>query len=503
MLEVFVGAVLAVLGFGVAFVQWTRQKQTQAEKQSLTQQVADLQRQLKDKETKVRDLDENIAKCDTLILRLRQSNAESDRTIGTLKERLKEHEQIGITLRAQLGAIERSSRESKALYTAISSVAYDLVFVLNEEGLVIAMNRAAEKLFGVRNPIGEQLIAILDAPDLGELVERAGQEDEDLETQLLIEKRYYRARTKPIKYSETQLFIGVALQDITDLVRLNRARRDMVANISHELRTPIANIRMIIEGLFYDDDRPKRKASISSLRSIQRETDALLWLVQELLDLSMIESGQAIMKLYPNRLLDLVNDTVDRLKDQLAQKELKIVLHIPAKIEVLCDWEQTRRVLLNLVHNAIKWSPQRGAISIQASQHADEVTISILDNGRGVPDDQRERIFERFYQVDTARSGNEGSGLGLAICKHIVEAHGGKIWAEGNSTGGGGRFFFTLISATEEDEQAPHDMMRGQHDYVPLPTLPKTPTTDSDEDDADEPSIELEDDETPRNMRNA
>lgn len=497
MFEVLLGLLLAVVGAGVAYQQTLRRRQALAALEAAQRELATLQQKLKDQEAQARALNESIAKCDALILRLRQTNAENDRTIGALKDQLKDYERLAINLRGQLNTVERTSRESKALFTAISNVAYDLVFVLNEEGLVIAMNRAADKLFGKRNPIGERLSDLLDAPELADFVARAGDEEEDLETQLLLDNRHYRVRTKPIRYDALQLFVGVAMQDITDLVRLNRARRDMVANISHELRTPIANIRMIIEGLFYDDDRPKRKASISSLRSIQRETDSLLWLVQELLDLSMIESGQAIMKLYPNRLLDLVNDTVDRLKDQLAQKELKVVLHIPAKIEVLCDWEQTRRVLLNLIHNAIKWSPPREAISVSASQQGDEVVISVFDNGRGVPDDQRERIFERFYQVDTSRSGNEGSGLGLAICKHIVEAHGGRIWAEGNSSGGGGRFFFTLISANEDDVYAPAEMRRGQHDYVPLPTLPSTAVT-RDDPASDEPSIELEDDETSR-----
>lgn len=109
----------------------------------------------------------------------------------------------------------------------------------------------------------------------------------------------------------------------------------------------------------------------------------------------------------------------------------------------------------------------RGDITISADMEGEDVVVSIFDNGPGVPDDQRERIFERFYQVDTSRSpGTGGTGLGLAICKHIVEAHGGRIWAEGNSKGNGGRFFFTLLSAG--DVEVIPEMARGQHDYYPL-----------------------------------
>jgi two-component system, OmpR family, phosphate regulon sensor histidine kinase PhoR len=130
-------------------------------------------------------------------------------------------------------------------------------------------------------------------PDLEEMVNDAlTNQEESFEEQITIRERYFRVQSRVIR-QEGHLFIGLALQDITQLVRLNRARRDMVANISHELRTPIANIRMIIDGLFHDQDKPKRKDSISSLQAIARETDALLWLVQEMSDLSMIESGQA------------------------------------------------------------------------------------------------------------------------------------------------------------------------------------------------------------------
>src|SRR5690606_28339150 len=128
-------------------------------------------------------------------------------------------------------------------------------------------------------------------------------------------------------------------------------------------------------------------------------------------------------------------------------KDIKIVSQVNEGFQVWAAEEQVRRVLINLIHNAIKWSPEGKTITVTAEPvpAAEEVIISVLDEGPGVPDDQTERIFERFYQVDTSRSGSEGTGLGLAICKHIVEAHGGQIWAEGNENGTrGGIFRFTL-----------------------------------------------------------
>ncbi|RMG88985.1 MAG: sensor histidine kinase, partial [Chloroflexi bacterium] len=216
---------------------------------------------------------------------------------------------------------------------------------------------------------------------------------------------------------------------------------------------PIARIRLIIDSLFHESEKPKRKDSISSLRAIANETESLQWLVQEMLDLSMIESGQATIRLVDVPLDELVDGALERLEDQCAAKDIKIKSDLPDNLHVLCDRDLARRVIINLVHNAIKWSPKGEKIVIKAEKQADEVIISVLDNGPGISEDQVDRIFERFYQVDASRSGHEGTGLGLAICRHIVEAHGGRIWAESNKEGGGGRFRFTLLAANSEESE--------------------------------------------------
>ena len=319
--------------------------------------------------------------------------------------------------------------------------------LVDEELKVVLINRPAEYLFEGRSPIGADLIEVTGSPDLLNLVQMSLREQESLEEQFVIAGTNYRARTQVVQRGGTRTFIGIVLQDITELVNLNRARRDLVANISHELRTPITRIRLIIEGLFLEADKPKRKASIQSLKEIAMETDALLWLAQELLDLSMIESGEAILRLVKTPLNELADEAIERLQPQAEMKELTIVNHIPQNCDVLCDADQLKRVFGNLIHNAIKWSPKGDAITITAAEGADEIAVSVFDNGPGVPESLRERVFERFYQADVSRSGDEGTGLGLAICKHIVVAHGGRIWAEDNSQGAGGQFVFTLLKA--------------------------------------------------------
>jgi len=426
--------------------------------------IASLYQDIAAKDSEIQKLNVDVTRCDELLLDTRKSISSQTSAIQSLELENRQQEQRITTLVQTIREAELESLQSKALYQTLSTVAYDVVFVLNEDSIIIAINNAAEQLFGDRNPIGEQLTDIIDSPDLEDIILNAFRETDDLEHQLMINNRYYRARTQVMRYDNFHVFIGIALQDITELVKLNRSRRDMVANISHELRTPIANIRLIIESLFYDQDRPKRKASIASIRDISRETDTLLWLVQELLDLSMIESGQAILKMVPNNLRDIVDDTVERLADQLKAKDLTVVKHVPKQLIILCDYEQTRRVILNLMRNSIKFSPEGESITIDATSDGDDIRISVFDNGPGVPDKETVRIFERFYQVDTARTKREGSGLGLAISKHIVEAHGGKIWAEGNSKGSGGRFLFTLLDAQAGQYEISVDDMRGQHD---------------------------------------
>ena len=358
-------------------------------------------------------------------------------------------------LRQRLHADELERSRADAFVSTAASVAFDAIFLLDEDLKIVRLNQSAAGLMEAESALDRRLPDVLDSEDLIYLAERALREAESLDEQLLIGESNYRVRAKAIAVGGSARYVGIALKDITDLVHLNRARRDLVANISHELRTPITRIRLIIEGLFLDADKPKRKASIQSLKEIAMETDALLWLAQELLDLSMIESGQAILRLVKTPLKPVVDETIDRLESQAQTKNLSIVSHVPQKFAVLCDADQLKRALGNLLHNAIKWSPPNDAVTITAAQAGEEVVVTVFDNGPGVADDVRDRIFERFYQADVSHSGDEGTGLGLAICKHIIEAHGGRIWAEGNSQGKGGHFLFTVLKADAEFEQAP------------------------------------------------
>jgi two-component system phosphate regulon sensor histidine kinase PhoR len=367
----------------------------------------------------------------------------------TLRRELAQQAQFIANLRQQKAQPAQDFPQNTTISHLLSQSAYDALLVLDRDNRILGLNASAETLFHDSQPVGKTLTEISPVPELEMIVRGALTNDgEPFEEQVAINGRNYRVRSQVVQ-CDTCTYVTMALQDVTQLVRLNRARRDMVANISHELRTPITKIRLIIDGLFLDHDKPKRKESISSLKAIDHEVRSLLWLVQEMADLSMIESGQAIMRMYDVSLAEVVDQSIERVIDQSRAKDVTIQNKVSPTVKVLCDRDLTQRVIVNLVHNAIKWSPEGETITVNAVNGGDEVTVSVLDNGPGVPDDQCERIFERFYQVDASRSGHEGTGLGLAICKHIVEAHEGRIWAEGNSKEKGGRFRFTLLRAED------------------------------------------------------
>jgi two-component system phosphate regulon sensor histidine kinase PhoR len=234
----------------------------------------------------------------------------------------------------------------------------------------------------------------------------------------------------------------VILQDLTRIRRLETVRRDFISNISHELRTPLAGLKALVDtlrgGAIKDPPAAKR-----FLKRMDAEVDALTQMVEELLALSRIESGQAPLRLGPTPVAEVVIPPVDRLRPQAERAGLEFVVLLPPQLpQVLAEADRARLVLTNLAHNAVKFTPPGGRIVVAARVAGDEVIFSVEDTGVGIPAEDLPRIFERFYKADRARSGG-GTGLGLAIAKHLVQGHGGRIWAE-SVEGQGSTFSFTL-----------------------------------------------------------
>ena len=240
-------------------------------------------------------------------------------------------------------------------------------------------------------------------------------------------------------------------RDITALRRLEQVRKDFVANVSHELRTPLTSIKGYVEALL-DGAKDNPEEAERFLQIILKQSDRLNLILEDLLQLSQIESGQVRFKQEPVHLSALVDRTLPLIKPLADKKNQTIALALPADMPaVLGDEDRLVQVLTNLLDNAVKYTPAGGAIRI-AGRTADEpaqVELSVADTGIGIPEADRPRVFERFYRVDKARSRElGGTGLGLAIVRHIVEAHNGKIWVEGNQPAGSR--FVMLLPATRE-----------------------------------------------------
>ena len=244
----------------------------------------------------------------------------------------------------------------------------------------------------------------------------------------------------------------VLLQDMTELHRLERARRDFVSNISHELRTPLASLQALTETL-RDGALDDPAAAPRFLDRIETEVDALAQMVRELLELSRIESGQVPFRFQPVPVSEAVLTPVERLQPLAARSDINLIVDLPSRLpRVYADAERIHQVVTNLVHNALKFSSTGGSVRISADTQpgSQQVTVSVNDTGIGIPAEDTDRIFERFFKTDRARA-SLGTGLGLAIAKHIVQAHSGRIWVD-SIENRGSTFSFTLPVAPNGDQ---------------------------------------------------
>lgn len=386
------------------------------------------------------------------------------------------------------------------LFTPMFRVAADALdaglVITDPERSVRYMNQQAELLLGLdaADALGVGLITLVRDYQADTLVQDvlADGEVRELVLQPIQVGRTLRLRASLINASE---FRGVALQirDVTQLNLLERARRDMVANVSHELRTPLASIKLLVETL---QSAPPPPIAERMLSQMAQEVDAVTQLVDELHELSQIESGRVALKLAPTELAPVATRAIERIRPQAVRKSLEVRAEVDADLPlVLIDAGRVGQVLLNLLHNAVKFTPPAGQITIRATVIAvatdapklgfaerrrsgaalpytrgerrqrllplvrqgrpafvlpqalgpgDWMLICVTDTGIGIPKAEVPRVFERFYKVDRARTRNAGgTGLGLAIAKHLIEGHGGCIWAT-SEEGAGSTFSLVL-----------------------------------------------------------
>ena len=310
----------------------------------------------------------------------------------------------------------------------------DGVVITDKAGHVVLMNDAARAMLAVRGAVlGESLMWVGRDHELSELVDRAVVECGDAMERIIQHGRSGRTLQIAARCLEApDERIGVVvLRDITELRKLEGVRRDFVANVSHELRTPLTSIRAMVETLeagALDDP----EVSGVFLTRIISEVDRLADMVDELLDLARLESDRLRLALDWLDPGEIAREAEARLAAQIARSGLHITTSTEAGLPLLrADRTRIGQVLLNLIHNAVKFTPAGGAIHLSVSEEDGWIVYRVEDTGVGVDPEEIDRLFERFYKADRSRR-SHGTGLGLAIAKHVVQAHGGSIEAERN-----------------------------------------------------------------------
>jgi two-component system phosphate regulon sensor histidine kinase PhoR len=227
----------------------------------------------------------------------------------------------------------------------------------------------------------------------------------------------------------------IVFHDLTDVQRTEQIRRDFVANVSHELRTPLAALKSVVETLA-EGALQDENVSQDFLRRADGEVDRLVQLVEELLELSRIESGEQPLVLQDTDVAGLLSEAAERLRPQAERARLNLTLELAPDLgHARLDGGRIERAVLNLLHNAIKFTPSGGDVTLAARRANGSLEVEVRDTGTGIAASDLTRIFERFYKVDQSRASG-GSGLGLALVKHAVEAHGGTIHVESQQTRG-------------------------------------------------------------------
>jgi len=350
--------------------------------------------------------------------------------------------QMSERVRGQIDALDAEREKLSAVLQQMDSG----VIMVDPTGRIALLNRAAERIFGIEEPraIGASLVETLRLHQVVDIWEQARRENtqETRTLDLLNRGQSLQVIASPLG-GVLHGSILLIFQDMTRVRQLETIRRDFISNISHELRTPLASLKALTETLL-DGALEDPPAARRFLTRFETEVDSLSLMVQELLELTRIESGRVPLELEAVEPGKLVQGAVERLylQAERAGLEIKVVL-TPDLPAVSVDPPRLQQVLLNLLHNAIKFTPAGGRITILAEPGEDGgVVFGIRDTGVGIPAEDLPRIFERFYKADRARSGG-GTGLGLAISKHLVEAHGGRIWAE-SVEGKGSAFYFRL-----------------------------------------------------------
>ncbi|HHQ0461730.1 TPA: cell wall metabolism sensor histidine kinase WalK [Listeria innocua] len=359
------------------------------------------------------------------------------------------------TLTKRVQEAQAMTEGERRKLSSILAYMTDGVIATDRRGKVILINTPAEKMLRVKHESanGRSIIDVLDIGDtyqFEDLMEVDGSLTMDRST---LDKPYVLRANFSVIQRETGFNNGViaVLHDITDQEKVDQERRDFVSNVSHELRTPLTSMHSYLEALS-DGAWEDKEIAPRFLEVTQNETERMIRLVNDLLKLSRMDGGREQLEKSFVNFTDFFNHIIDRF-EMMKKETIMFKRHIPKEPVIIeIDEDKVMQVLDNIISNANKYSPDGGRISFYLKKFEDEIEVSIADEGLGVPDEDLANVFDRFFRVDKARSREMGgTGLGLAIAREVIEAHGGRIWAERNKSKG------TIIKFTLPYSDLPED----------------------------------------------
>ncbi|MBA4549435.1 PAS domain S-box protein [Thermoactinomyces intermedius] len=356
------------------------------------------------------------------------------------------------SLQKQMEMIRKNERRLNSIIESMESG----LIMIDATGKVSLANRAFERMFGIPESdlIGRSFKQLTYPYDIRSLITECAEKNMRIRKEIHLyypEEKMLEANLAPMWVEKNGVGVVVVFHDLTAIRRLEQLRKDFVANVSHELKTPITSIRGFAETLL-DGAMSDQETCREFLGIIHGESLRLERLIGDLLELTQIESKRMILKLEQVPVKNLLENVSKTVKDRIFSKGLSFSMEIPKPFEVEVDQDRFRQILLNLLSNAMNYTPRGGCITVRATGDDKEWTLVVRDTGIGIPAEDLPRIFERFYRVDKARSRDSGgTGLGLAIVKHLVEVHQGKIDVE-SQVGQGTTFRLTFPLHLKEDE---------------------------------------------------
>lgn len=323
----------------------------------------------------------------------------------------------------------RTLATERGRFEAVLQSMSEAVLVLDSAQRIIMVNPAVRSLLGLRDkPVGLPLLDAVDMPELEALAKEGmeGAASAELALGGLVGRRVM-ARAMPLQATGGTV---IAMHDVTEMRRLETIRKDFVANVSHELRTPVsiirANAETLLDGALDDPERAR-----SFVEALHRNSERLSRIISDLLDLSRVEAGRYQFEMVAVPLDHAVDRAAEAVEPKADDRNVAIELSVPAGLAAWADAKALDQILLNLLDNSIKYTPEGGHVAVRVEERAGQIRLEVQDDGPGIKPEHRARIFERFYRIDPGRSRDMGgTGLGLAIVKHFVESMGGRVGVE-------------------------------------------------------------------------